>query len=340
MEGHENWELLAGHFINKISKSDDTISRKQSVVLPEIKQEEVLRPLDIYPYAYNSKRPPRYGVGRYITQILEKNSIGSNKNHDEIIRDLIDSKAVSLIKTMLNPQESAVQFIAWMKQYLPSLVELKDLEELEIEIERAVDGEIGLDSILKRLGEQIDAAFLAAGYSELDGKPSDAKIRLLSAIAKKYNLKLDESVYESNAKADMIIAKYPAAEPIKVGQCPACNLAVFQKEFINGQTGEVLYYFSCENFSKKPGGCTFSLWDSYIHKFFSDKALEFYTVEERAETLRKVLSKKKGGYLFNGFIAKNQKEYDAKIRLAPYNDRNTGVQKWAFEMDFVNKKKK
>ena len=135
----------------------------------------------------------------------------------------------------------------------------------------------------------------------------------------------------------MILAQYPVAEPIKIGSCPQCNSLVFQKEFIKQDTGEVLYYFACEKYGTKSNDCTFSIWDNYIHKFFSDKAIELFTVEERANTLKKIMSKKKG-YLFTDFIAKNQKPYDAKVSLDSYEDKNSKQKKWNFSLEFVNKK--
>ncbi|MBD3843507.1 MAG: hypothetical protein IE909_16820, partial [Campylobacterales bacterium] len=107
-------------------------------------------------------------------------------------------------------------------------------------------------------------------------------------------------------------------------------------EYINRENGEISHYFACENFNKA-GGCNFSLWDNTIYKFFSEKGLELFTIHERADALKKILTKKKG-YLFNGLIGKNKKEYDAKIYLEEYRD-NTNQKKWGFKMSFTRKGK-
>ncbi|MDX9744901.1 MAG: hypothetical protein RBT59_13865, partial [Arcobacteraceae bacterium] len=72
-------------------------------------------------------------------------------------------------------------------------------------------------------------------------------------------------------------------------------------------------------------------------KYFSDKGLELYTIDERSETLRKILSKKKG-YVFNELIAKNKKPYDAKIFTELTTDRS-GQKRWGFSLSFVNSRK-
>ncbi|MBW6487463.1 DNA topoisomerase [Sulfurimonas sp.] len=335
IDGQENWEILTGELIKRISNNDGSFSGN-IVVLPEIQPGEILKPIDIYPYSYQSKRPPRFGVGRFVTQILEKNNIGSNKEHDKIINELIDSRAVNQVKSMLHPQESAIILIQWLTQHLPSFVDLEYLTEFEEKIKMVEVGKITLNSLLEELKRIIETAFKMSGYIEKDGKPSQSKINLIKAIAQKYNLKLDNAVFDSNIKIDMLLAQYNMPEPIKVGSCPNCNALIYQKEFINRESGEVSHYFACENF-KKNGGCTFSMWDNYVYKFFSDKAMEFHSVEERADALKKILSKKRG-YLFNDFIAKNQKPYDAKVLIESYKDRKTQQEKWGFTLAFVNKK--
>lgn len=336
IKGQDNWELLSGGFLKRIEVGSDS-NFKQTIVLPKIEPQTELQALDIYQYLYNSKRPPRYGVGRFVTQILEKYAIGANREHDDILNNLLESKALIEIKHMLYPQENAIILIEWFTEHLPTFLDLDYMRELEEKIQLVADGELMLSSVLEEVDRLIEASFNSSGFVFDDAKPSDAKIRLLKLVALKHSLSIDKRVFDSNVKIDIYLAKYPIAEPIKVGSCPSCNSLVFQKEYIKEKTGEVIYYFSCEKFDKT-NGCNFSIWDSYIHKYFSDKAKELYTIEERATVLRKILSKK-NGYLFNNFIAKNSKPYDAKVFVSQYEDRKTKKQKWGFDLNFVKKKR-
>lgn len=330
IEGQENWELLSGSMIRRISQNDN-VGKEQVIVLPDLKQDTILKPHNIYAYSYQKQRSPRYGVGRFITQILEKNGIGDIKDHDIIIQELISSKTVVLVKTMLYPQEPAIILIKWLQEYLEPFINLEYHKELDEKITLASNNEITSDSIYDEINRLIDGAFERSGYVDDEDIPSLGKIKLVQAIAAKNNLHLDQSIYKSNVKMDMVLAQYPVPEAIKIGSCPSCNALVYQKEYIDPETGEVAYYFSCENF-KRNGGCNFSIWDSYIYKFFSDKAIEQHTIQERADTLKKILSKKKG-YLFNGFTAKNQKEYDAKVKVKQYQDKQKNY-RWCLELAF------
>jgi len=336
LKGQENWEFLTGSLIQRIATSDNSFS-KQIIVLPELKPGTTLRPLDVYAYSYNSQRPPRFGVGRFLTQILEKNNIGTMLEHDAILNELIQSKAVILVKNMLHPQEASMFLMQWLHDYLPSLLDQEYIAELNQKIEDASNGLITKESILDELARQIDQAVMTSGIAVDNGKPSQSKIKLLQSIAAKSGITLPQDVYESDAKANMFLAKYPQEENTPLGQCPNCNAPVFQKEYVNMQTGEVSAYYVCEKF-KRSGGCTFSMWDSYVHKFFSDKAIEFFTTEERAETVKKILSKKRG-YLFSGFVGKNMKPYDAKVTFESFKT-NQGEERWRLKLIFENKGEK
>ena len=337
IDGQENWELLTGKFIKNINTSSGAYNQP-IVILPELSVDTVLTPLDIYPYSYQSKRPPRFGIGRFVTQILERYSIGTNKQQDEILNQLIESKAVKIVKTMIHPQENSIFLIEWIIKYLPLLLDIEYQKELEEKILMVSHNEISLQSLLDEINRMIDNAFEECNFILDDTEPSKSKINLLKSIAVKHNLKIDDDVYRSNIKIDMILAKYPKEKPIVIGSCPSCNALVYQKEFIKKDTGEILYYFACENFSKN-GGCSFSMWDSYIYKFFSKKSVELYTIEERAAALKKILSKKRG-YLFNGFINKKSEPYEAKVLVSSYIDRDTKKEKWNFELKFLNNKKR
>ncbi len=337
LPGEDNWELLTGAVINSIANNESSY-KKPTLVLPNIAQDTILMPLDIYSYSYNSKRPPRYGMGRFVTQILEKNSIGTNKEHDEIINELVNAKAIKLIKTMLHPQENAVILISWMAEYLPKLLDFEYKKELEEKIELVCTDDISLQSLLNEITRLIEDAFTQSGFVYSDEKPSPQKLAHVKKVAQKNNAALTEEILASSAKIDIFLAQFPEEQPIKIGSCPECNALVFQKEYVKPGTGEVLYYFSCENFSKGEEGCHFSIWDSFVHKFFSDKAIEFHTVKERANALTKILSKKKG-YLFNGFIGQNSKPYDAKVFAESYMDRKTTKKKWGFSLEFSKQKR-
>jgi hypothetical protein len=179
-------------------------------------------------------------------------------------------------------------------------------------------------------------AVSASGYVAEDSMPTENKIKLVKAIASKHQLTLTPEILNSNKECDKILQKYPPPEEIKVGQCPKCNANVYLKEWTS-QNGEISHYFICENTSLKL--CTFAIWDSEVHRFFSDKQKELYTLKERTEMLSKILSKqrnKEKGFRVDDLVAKDKRTYNARIFMEPYIDKKTQKERWGFGMSFIN----
>lgn len=332
LPGQENWELLSGKMIKKVQSSEN-FQNIQTVILPEVPPETKLLPLAVYSYAYKKKRPPRYGVGRFVTQILESNQIGENAEHDLIISELLETKSVSLIKQMLVPQDSIVLLTEWAIEYFPFILNVENYHEIQEKIVDVSEGRFPLQNLLSEMETMIESAFEASGIELDDVPPSDAKIKMLKLVAQKHGLTLDPDVFQSTAKADRILGQYPLSPQIPVGKCPNCNATVLHKEF-EKEGQQTSHYYSCENFKN---GCDFSIWDNYIYQFFSQKGIELYTPEEREETIKNILAKKKG-YLFTGFVAKNQKPYDATVYCEKYQDKKTNKEKWGLSLRFSRKK--
>ena len=325
--GHENWEILAGKYSKKLKENDNSSEYfSKTVTLPEFRQGDVLDLINVYPFSYNSRRPRRYGAGRFATQILDKNGIGILSEHDDIISNLIDSKAVLQIHQVLNPQEISLFLINWLKEYIPLLVDIEYLKEVELKIESILEGQLTCEALEDEINRLIDDGFSKAEYKEDTTAPSDAKIKLVKSIAAKHGINLDSDIFESNSKCDMLLAHYPVVEPIKVGNCPNCNAVVFQKEWIKTDTGEVKCYFTCEK-SGKAGKCTFTIWDSKIEAYFSDRKFSLLSLEERRDALKKILSLKKG-YLFSGLVSESNITYNAKISVASFTPKGADKEIW------------
>lgn len=335
LDNEENWEMLIGKYVKRIESNSIGMERKVSM-LPSFTYDEELIPMNIYAYDYNSRRPFRYGIGRFLMQILEKFNIAKNEDQDKIVNELISSGAVEVIGNMLHPQENSMIMIAWLKQYAEILLNMEFYREWQENMKNASDGIIDYQTIIMQFDNIFEAAFNLAGVVYTEKTPSEAKKKLLQKIASKYNLKIDSTVYEDSVQIDKIIAQYPMAEPIKVGNCPKCNHNVYQYEYIKND--DTKYYFVCEN-GGKHGKCSFLIWDFMIEKFFGSRGIPLLSIEDRRETLKKVMSKKRG-YLFTDLISKNQKKYDAKIYLEEVEDRDTKKPRWIFSMTFVNKKRR
>jgi len=334
IDGQKNWELISGNIIRKIKENDSTdmseLSMYNIVVLPELQTEQELTPLSVYKHTYSAKRPRRFSIARFLTQILSKENL-SNKEYDLIVKEIIDSKACLNISNMLNPQNSLMFLFDWIDEYMPIILDKDYIDEVDEKIDLVTRNELSLDGLLNEFNVLIDNAFMKAGYSDEDTPPSETKIKFLKKLALKHNFKIDNDVLTSNSKCDYLISQYPVDEVIKLGKCPSCNTDVTQKEFLNNKTQQISYYFSCENAVNKT--CNFTMWDDNIKTFFSSKGLELYSVTDRVNVLSKILSRKKG-YMFTNLKSKAKKSYDARILLECKNN------KWNFALAFANNKDK
>lgn len=336
IEGQDNWEKLTGTFINKLNESSE--KSNNIIELPELKNGQRLEFTDIYTYDVRTKRPPRYGTGRFITQILEKNKIGKNEEHDLIVKNIKDSKAVIEIEKMLYPQEQTYFCMEWIEKNIPALVDLEYLTEIEEKINLIERGQLTVESVVNEINLLIDQSFKEVGYVEENTKPNENKIKLLNAIAKKYNLKLSQSVYNSNAQIELILSQYPVEEIIQIGTCPKCNSIVYQREYVKDD-GTSSFYYACEKFSNNHNGCNFSIWDSRIYSFFSQRKYETFKQEERADIVKKILSKKAKGYLFDGFIKTTGEGYSAYVKFNEYQNKlKNNKLEWGLDMTFPKRK--
>lgn len=336
IEGEENWEEIAGKLIRRLKENSQNGNDEITVLLPELKVGDILNPIDIYSYKFKQKRPPRYGIGRFFIQILEKNDIAKNELQEELLEDMIKSKAIRVVEKIIYPQESLMVLMEWLEKYIPSFVELEFFYELREKIASVCNGDFTLESLLNEINDLVDVGLRASGYQLEDDIPSEQKIKLVKTIALKNGVSINEDILSSNAKCDLFLSKFPEAEEIKVGKCPSCNGTVFQKEWTNEQ-GTTFVYFACENFNSKAGNrCNFSLWDTHIYKFFSVRAMEFHVVEHRRDALQKVLSKKTG-YLFNEFKTKDGKTYPGIVFPEVYYNEKKSKQEWKLSIKFPRK---
>jgi len=333
---HDGWENIAGKLYKKRENATNGFEENE-VVLPKLKDGKTLAPLNVQRSIITSKRPPRFGAGRYVVQVLAKYGIGNPDTYDSIITQLTSAKLVTLSGKMLIPNEIALIAYDWLEKYAPDLTKIEQMKYYEDKWNAVYSDELTEESVILEFESMLEKAVSESGYIAEDSAPTENKIKLVKATAAKHRLTLTPETLNSNLECDKILLKYPPPEEIKIGQCPKCNANVFQREWINQETGETSHYFICENTSSKL--CNFSIWDNEVHKFFSDKQKELYTLKERAEMLSKILSKqrnKEKGFRVDALVAKNKSTYNARVFMEPYVDKKTQKEKWGFGLDFIN----
>lgn len=312
--------------INSIS--GNTENEDPLLVLPKCSFGEELIPLGVSYSIITPKRPPRYGVGRFNTQILGGKGIGTEESFHIIQNNLVGAGIVALINNMMHPADIAKETIEWCEEFCPDFLEEEYIHEYWNRL-RGVrfDGEDPIQ-LINEFDYLINEILERAGFNSNNGSLTQKQVTLAKSIAIKKRIRIDDpDLFFSNAeKVKQFLAIYASEtnnkEEEKLFKCPICRQGyVFMREYVNVESQEVSPYYACENHS------CFQIYDSTIDKFFVEKKKDF-TPEERLEALRNIASKqhlKNKGYLFTGFIGKNEKPYEAKVIIDTYPDAKNNI---------------
>lgn len=305
------------------------------VVLPRCSFGEVLTPAGVNYAVSSPKRPPRYGVGRFNVQILGAKGIGTAESFHIIQNNLVSSGLVVLANTMMNPQQIALETIEWCEKFCPGLLDESLIHEYWDRLGKIrFEGEKP-EQLIGEYDYIVNEILEHAGYVDNNASISEGQIKLAKAIVIQKNIRIDnpDEFFSNHEKVKQLLSIYSIddlKEETKLFKCPICRQGyVYQKDFINTDSKEISVYFACEH-----QNC-FKIFDNKIDEFFIAKKKDF-NADERIEALKNIASKqhlKNNGYLFTGFIGKNEKPYDAKVIIDTYLD-NKKVKRYGLKVVF------
>jgi len=302
-------------------------SEEIHVQIPKCDYDELLLPAGVDYSTTTPKRPPRYGVGRFNTQILGGKGIGTAESFHIIQNNLIYGGIVTLAGSMMHPNDIAMETVEWCEKYASFLLDESSTIEYWSRLDDISSGEEDAQQFVNEYEFTVNEILEASGYKDETSKGvSDAQVRLAKSIAIKKNIKIDdpESFFADPARVRHILNVYSAEEikeEDKLFKCPICRQGyVFRKEHANQDSGEISEFYSCEH-----RGC-FSIFNKRIQDFFLEKGKDL-DKDEVLEALKNISSKqhlKNKGYLFADFKSKKAggKNYDAKVILDSYQDKN------------------
>jgi DNA topoisomerase IA len=331
------WRIINTSLLNALDTTEDTPLEGSFVtVLPKCSYEERLSPINIDFTTISAKRPPRYGVGRFNTQILGGKGIGTAESFHIIQSNLVNANLVSLANNMMHPQEIAKELVEWCEKYAPMLLDEKNIVEYWDRLNRIRFDNDEPERLIGEYSFLIDEIFDEASIKETALSVTDAQVKLAKAIIIQKNIKIDNiDVFLSDAaNVKKILETYSKQdeqdEQNRLFKCPICRQGyVYEKEYVNTENGEISPYYSCEH-----PDC-FRIFDGKIDDFFVGKKINF-NKKERFEAIQNIASKqhlKNNGYMFFGFTGKNEKNYDAKVVISPYKNNN-GKTSYGLQLKF------
>lgn len=317
------WKSVNTDLLNALNAGDGEISEEgYAVVLPKCNHNETLYPTNINYSSTTPKRPPRYGVGRFNTQILGGKGIGTAESFHIIQNNLISANLVTLANTMMHPQEISLESITWCEQYAPMLIDDKNVREYWDRLNRIrFEGE-SPDQLIGEYEYYIDEVLKASGIKDEPITLTEPMVKLAKAIVFQRNIPIDDpnSFFADPVKVKQLIELYSHEEnkeEERLFKCPICRQGyVFAKEYVDGEKQTKSLYYACEN-----EHC-FVIYDNKIDEFFVGKG-KALGQKERFDALKNIASKqhlKNKGYMFTDFIGRNSKPYDAKVFIDTYED--------------------
>lgn len=338
---HENmivpqmgWKQLYGQFIEPAEKDDDDAPNTETV-LPRLKIGEEITMLDVKIMHTTTRRPPRFGVGRFITT-LENKQIGRPSTFAAIYKKLITTKAVSIMGgNMLVPTTMGIIIDEWISKESPWLNSIEHTVEFHEKLELVEKGEIKTpDPIVKEYSELV--ANVAKNIGWVDPStlaPSVDQIKLAERIieAKGIHNVDRESLFSSRGKMKLFLDANPLPKLAIVGKCPKCRTGdVTPRTYSNKETGESNDYYACT--SKE---CGFSIWEKSVDDFFVRFKIDF-TKDELKDAIKKIFSKR-SGYQFTGLTKKDGSKFDPLVQFE--ETEFNGKHYWKPGFNFNNKSK-
>lgn len=159
------WEKLRGSYIKTAEREADEDWKDKEIVIPRLHIGEQLNVVDIKVIDGHTRRPPRYGIGRFITT-LEHMGIGKPSTFALIYEKLVKTGCVSLInKQMLKPTELGFAIDQWIEEHAPWMVDAERAKDFEDLLEAIEKGEIrNCDKEIAEYTELINKLAAEKGY--------------------------------------------------------------------------------------------------------------------------------------------------------------------------------
>lgn len=327
------WEKMRGNYLKTAERDADEDYKDRRIYIPYLTVGERLKPINVKETEYQSKRPPRYGIGRFVS-VLEEKGIGRPSTFASIYQKLVKTGCVGLIgKQMLQPRAFGIRVDNWITEHagwMNDIDNAKKFEELLDAIEKgelaSINEEIAMytaliEDLQKTLGIKPDLA-------KENNLPSEAQIALYDAILSRTGGGApDDRLLKDRSKMSVFIDKYQKSNT--VCKCPSCKtgeirIHEYEKE------GRTKRFFKCSNKT-----CDLFIGDEHIDKFFVMKGKDF-NAEERVDILKKICSKK-SGYFMTGFVSKTGKDYNANVILQ--NSVKEEKSYWSLNLVFEKKGK-
>lgn len=227
--------------------------KDREVSLPRLTIGDPLEPLTIDTVERTTRRPDRYGVGRFITT-LDHAGIARPSTIAGIVSSLKNKDYVDIRNGMLYPTEMGRAVDEWICRNCPWLADPLNAKEFE---DRLDEIELGItlnaDSFIYEYYLKVEELKKALQL-EVHGKfqPSEKQVEYARKLAEKAGSELPKDILTDGKKLNSFIQKNQAQS---LGKCPACK---------KGKISDRGEFYGCSDFQI---GCKFSMNKKNVLRF-------------------------------------------------------------------------
>ncbi len=249
----EGWEALGKKNVLGVEVADFMDREK---ALPYLSIGEPIAPMPIDTDERNTRRPDRYGVGRFITT-LDQAGIARPSTVAGIVGSLKSKGYVDIKNGMLYPTETGSQINKWSQVHCDWLTSSKSAAEFEDHLDKIEKGEKqNADEFILAYHEKIEQLKKDLNITTSDTpEPSSKQADYAKSLAAKNGVTLPDEILADKKKMSEFIKKN---KPATLGNCPECK---------KGEIQDRDKFYGCTNFN---GGCKFAVWKDGITRFLGN----------------------------------------------------------------------
>jgi DNA topoisomerase-1 len=291
------WEALDGERANASERGEEESFRHREILLPEVVIGNELNCIEVKIIENETRRPPRYGIGRFLTT-LDSKGIARPSTLDTIIRNLTGKEYVTIHQGMLYCTELGKEVDDWTTEKAPWLNDVEHARIFEERLDRVERSDEGRDTVIAEYVERVEALKESLGFQDKEGEgPSEDQLSYAQRLAEAASVQIPAAALADRAALSAFISAHRPRKK-SVGKCPACRTAkVISHEKL----------FSCERRE-----CDFKLWRSGVTRF-ADHFIDGETNPD--DLVRELLRRKKT--LIEGLRSSKGNVFDAYVGIAP-----------------------
>lgn len=238
---------------------DDAGENSKDCELPELEQNEILKPKKLTPNQHFTQAPPRFSEAT-LTKTLEELGIGRPSTYVPTISTIINREYVEREKKQLKPTVLGKTINRLMKNHFQNIVDVKFTAKIEEDFDKVAQGELEWKNSIEKFYSGFQKA-LTKAEETIETQNYQIPDEITDEVCEKCGKPM--IIKRSRFGRFLACSGYPDCKNTKKilvttkGICPQCGGKIIKKK-----SGKGRVFYGCANFPN----CTFMTWDEPSNK--------------------------------------------------------------------------